>query len=441
MVRKIISKAIQYSIVLCLLFSISFGSTEKISPISSASQRSNASFIQNTIKPGPFSTTASLASDKPQPIPEVGLPPKAKIEVAYSARNLDFYHSGVDSSVHIVDQMVSPSTGSQRFYFPAMTVNLNITGNGTTLSYTLGSDLTTSSSIYADVTIPSGTTLLKLEYDQLDSAIPFEGLWYLGYDWVWGPLTMTVHLPPDASINRYENTSLATVIDSHTLQFVIPDGTAAHTTVVYSTTNVPNLYDTILTPHFQIFIPSVYKQYDDTIMSLLENAYSLYSQYSGQDVNTLANQTRYDYYFPPGGWYWWGTTTALWGGLTVLGGPSAVMSSYIPDSRLSIGASNYGLSVMYHELGNGWWLLMSNGDLPWWINSEGHSAFLRTEAELDLGYCAEVQSQYDYNNYLQCRQAQPPNNHCGETVILHSLLEKFGWQPFRNIMHLYGMEA
>lgn len=356
--------------------------------------------------------------------------------ITYASRAMDFYHNGVDSSVHIVDRMNSPSSGNQRFYFPAMTVNLIITADGVTLNYTLGSDLTDSPSIFADVNVPTGTTLLKLEYDQLDSSIAFEGLWYLGYDWVWGPMTMTVHLPTDSSIVRYEGANFATVLDPHTLQFVIPGGTPFYSTVVYSTTSVPNLYDTITTPHFRVFLPSVYRQYDDIIVSLLENAYVLYSQYSGQDVNRLANRTRYDYYFPPGGWYWWGTTIPLWGGLTVLGGPSAVSSRFVPYSKLTVGASNNQLvAKTYHELGNGWWLLMSNGGLPWWVNGEGHSGFLRSQAELDMNYCADAQREHQdhYQGYLQCMQTQPPTNRCNEEIILVSLLQKYGWQPFRNI--------
>jgi len=437
MIGNIKFKALSYTIVVCLLFFTNPSSTSRIPNNSTFARDSSRPFTQKDIKQNPCPTISTLSPDMFQPVPENNPPPKVNnIQIAYMWRTMDFYHNGIDSSVHIVDQMASPSIGSQRFYFPAMTVNLKITADGVTLNYTLGSDLTSSSSIYADVFIPSGTTLLKMDYDQLDSAIAFEGLWYLAYDWVWGPLTMTIHLPTDAVINRYEGASYATALDEHTLQFVIPNGTSFYSTVVYSTTNVPNLYDMILTPHFRIFIPTVYKQYDDIIVSLLENAYVLYSQYSGQDVNKLANQARYDYYFPPGGWYWWGSTIVLWGGLTVLGGPSAVSSRFIPDSKLSVEAINNNLvGIMYHELGNGWWLLMSNGGLPWWINGEGHSSFLRSQAELDIGYCGDAQSQElsHYQSYLQCQKAQPPNNHCGEDIIIISLLQKYGWQPFRNI--------
>ena len=269
----------------------------------------------------------------------------------YHSGVMDFYHSGVDSSVHIVDNVNSPPVGLERFYFPAMTENITITANGVPLSYTLSSDLNNSTTLFADVNIPAGTVSLILEYDQLDSAIAFEGLWYLGYSWIFGPTTMIIHLPEDATIIRYEGASFATVIDSHTLRFDIPNG-AFYPTVVYSTTNVPNLYDTFLTPHFRIFLPSVYRQqYSDTIISLLENGYVLYSQFSGQDVNQLAQNSRYDYYFPPGGWYWWGSTITLWGGLTVLGGPSAVSSRYITDAKLSISAGyNSLVAMMFHEL-------------------------------------------------------------------------------------------
>jgi hypothetical protein len=300
----------------------------------------------------------------------------------------------------------------------------------------MGSDFANGAFLFADVNVPTGTTLLKLDYDQLDSAIAFEGLWYLAYGWNWGPMTMIVHLPSDASIVRYEGASFATQLDSHTLKFVIPDGTAFYDTVVYSTTSVPNLYDTITSPHFQVFLPSVYRQYSDRIVSLLENAYILFSQYSGQDVNQLANQTHYDYYFPPGGWYWWGSTITLWGGLTVLGGPSAVSSRFIPDINFTVGYGyNFLMAIMYHELGNGWWLLMSNGGLPWWVNGEGHSGFLRSQAELDMNYCADAQREHQnhYQDYSQCMKAPPSGNHCNEEIILVSLLQKYGWQPLRNI--------
>jgi hypothetical protein len=270
-------------------------------------QTSVPSLIQDTADQNPCTAVSNLG--KHLPIGANSLYPIIDaMSIASTPRIMDFYHSGVDSSVHIVDQISSPYTGNQRYYFPAMTANLIITADGVMLNYTMGSDFANGAFLFADVNVPTGTTLLKLDYDQLDSAIAFEGLWYLSYGWNWGPMTMIVHLPSDASIVRYEGASFATLLDSHTLKFVIPDGTAFYDTVVYSTTSVPNLYDTITSPHFQVFLPSVYRQYSDRIVSLLENAYILFSQYSGQDVNQLANQTHYDYYFPPGGWYWWGST-------------------------------------------------------------------------------------------------------------------------------------
>lgn len=399
----------------------------------------SVSCIERLATPHDFCPVASDSNANQRPLPQSNYPHSYALitSVAYASRAMDFYHDGVDSSVHIVDRMDFPSTGVQRFHFPAMTANLTIIADGVILNYTLGSDLTNSSSIFADVNVPTDTTLLKLEYDQLDSAIAFEGLWYLGYDWVWGPVTMTVHLPTDASIVRYEGANFVTELDSHTLQFVIPGGTPFYSTVVYSAISVPNLYDTITTPHFQISLPSVYRQrYGDVLVSLLENAYVLYSQYSGQDVNRLADHTRYDFYFPPGGWYWWGTTITLGGGLTVLGGPSAVSSRLVPNSELTVEAGfNLLVAIVYHELGNGWWLLMSNGGLPGWVNGEGHSGFLRSQAELDMNYCADAQREHQnhYQDYLQCMQTQPPSNRCTEEIILISLLEKYGWQPFRNI--------
>ena len=363
--------------------------------------------------------------------------PNGKVLLTGVTHTMDFFHSGVDSSVHVVDQIGTPNTGVQAFYLPAMTNHLAITANGVVLNYTLVSDPSTPD-VIVNVNVPANTTLLKLEYDQLDSAIAFEGLWYLAYsDWIWGPLTMTVHLPNDASVKRYEGASYATMIDSHTIQFNVPNGVVFFPTVIYDTTNVPQMYDTIMTTHFRVFLPSVYRPYQASIISLLENAYTLYGQYSSQDENKLKNQMHYDYYFPPGGWYWWGTTITLWGGLTVEGGPSAVQSEYVPSASLLTTAQSYNpaVSTMLHELGNGWWTLWGSRGLPWWIDGEVHSAFLRSRAELDLNYCPEDQRQYidSYQQYLQCRQDNPAVGHCSAFIILTSLLQKYGWPLFRKI--------
>jgi hypothetical protein len=198
-------------------------------------------------------------------------------------------------------------------------------------------------------------------------------------------------------------------------------------------------YVSIQTEHFVITFPEGNERYHDGVALFLERAYGLYQRYSGQDLNTLSHKWRYEFGYRQDDWHWGTYRMGDYGGLSIAGGPSAVRSVYVPESLLPVSASpNNFVAFSLHELGNGWWQLLDNSagvsPLPWWFNDEGHSGFLRSSAELDMGYCADAREQYAAHYadfYVKCKQGG--GSHCGVETRLVSLQHKYGWAPFRRL--------
>lgn len=367
--------------------------------------------------------------------------PAASTAVAWASRTVTFTHTGVNTAVQVVDERINPTSGWQRIVLEDVYDNLALTADASPLAYTESDDP------YApltriDYSVPAGTAVLRITHDQLDTALGFEGTWHLNYTHIHGPTTLTITLPDDATILRYGDSGWATLVDSHTLRYAIPSGHMMAPHVVYETAVSPHQYDTYQTPHLTVSLPQPYANYHPAALSLLEHNYQLLQTYSGQDVNQIRGQDTYAYYYPPAGWYWWGSTIPLGGGLTVRGGPSAVRSSFVPYVHEPSDSPYHPLmAISAHEMGNGWWLLLHNDyysiTMPWWLDSEGHSGFLRANVERDLGYCEDAQREHNghYADYLICKAAAPPGNRCGTLVeiMLISLTEQYGWDLMQQV--------
>jgi hypothetical protein len=354
----------------------------------------------------------------------VAVPPGTAASTGCAGRSVNIRHYGQGTGVQVTDQWCDPGAGALRLRVWALSEKIVVQADGVAIHHTVTPSSDTPEFL-VDVVVPPNTHLLTLTYDRLDGTIPFEGLWYLVHEYVWGPATVTIHLHPESRIVEFGDPAYGTLLNPYTLQYSIPDGKGIGAYIVYTTGTVPDLYDTITTPHIQLKMPSVYEAYQDAVTSMLENVYALFSQYSGQDVNQLAGQEHYQYFFD-----------GKWGGRTIRGGPSWVASRYIPFAGLSHNLWYIPLvSLGFHEFGNGWWLLLHKDywtiTMPWWLDSEGHSGFLRSQAELDLGYCVDAQREHEghYQDYLRCKDAEPPHNRCGTLVeiLLVSLQEKYGW--------------
>jgi hypothetical protein len=195
-------------------------------------------------------------------------------------------------------------------------------------------------------------------------------------------------------------------------------------------------YAPLVTPHFQVSVPSTALTYADSVTSLLENGYALYVANTRQDVNARLSNGSYAYVYRPAGWQWWNDPNGILlpGGLTSSGGPSAVQESLLPESRNASTDDNEFLSVSFHELGNGWALPGDGVPLPPWLTSESHSGFLRAEGELDLGYCHEANNQHAA--HLASYEGTPlDQRRMGNSVepLLVTLVEKYGWPMFRSL--------
>ena len=374
---------------------------------------------------------------KPPRPPGPPQPDLTALQMMAELRTIDFYPDATSPTTYIVDVQSQPWTGTRRFYLPPLIENLAITADGTPLAYTPVTGLDDPSTV-VEVVVPADTASLKIEYDRLDGAIAFEGKWYLSNDWVWGPATLTAHLPEGVVIERYENADIAVIIDPSTIRFDVPSGRAIFMNGVYTTPSVPEMYYSVATEHFDIWLPEVYAPYENRIAALLDEAYKRYANYMGYDLNLWAKRFRFGFYFPPGGWYWWGTTIKLWGGLCVAGGPCAVYREVVPTAFLAPTTSYWNIvhGYLWHELGHGWQYIINRGYLPWWINEvEGYANFLNRNASLDLGYCPYGSSSYDadYASYQDYYLTTGTPDAAANVVILESLIQRYGWQALRDI--------
>ena len=364
--------------------------------------------------------------------------------ISYTARNIDITHDGMGSTVQVSDQFTSPTSGPSTFYISGEVTNFAVMADDQPLSFTAARELL-GPDTKIEVNVPEKTSTLIIAYDRLDGALSHDNTWHyygtnlvwdLLFSYQWGPITVTMNLPDDAEIDRYSDDGYTTVLDSHTIRFQPPVGKPIHPWAIYRTAEIPVTYETTITPRFQVDIPQAYAPYREFLFSMLENAYTLVSEYTRQSVNEVKGQSLYDYSFSP-----WPLCYA--GGLTVRGGPSSVGSQYV--SLASVPASlpnNPLIGLTFHEFGNGWWLLFypdynTDPTLPWWISSEGHSGFLRSQVTLDLGYCAQAQGEHTahYQDYLACKAQVPYTPPCYGIVetMLISLQAKYGWAPFQAI--------
>lgn len=346
-------------------------------------------------------------------------------EAEVPTSSLDLVQSGNASTVHAVRQDAAPPAGDRSITLPPLSENISISGDSGTLPHEIVADAN-GTDLRVRVNVPLGTTILRIDYDIADGSLPYEGRWYLRHPLsVDGPREVRIQLPSGASISRLDFPDL----DPDPLKIRFQMTEAAEPFVVFTTPEVPDLYDHIETPHFVVNVAHAHERYQPAIVSLLENLYALYGTYTGQDVNEIQNQGRYSFSYPPAHWKW--GDIEIPGGLSIKG-LSTVNAALIPQIVLpASNGFNLLVAVTAHELGNGWWGAWEPADpenrTPGWINNEGHSGFLRAQGELDLGYCADARREHSghYQDFARC------TSECGGEIVLDSLQARFGWEPLR----------
>ncbi len=344
---------------------------------------------------------------------------------------LDLRVGASDASAHVIVQEAAPAAGPMVLHLPPVTDAIAVSADGTTLAFQPVVDPTSPDTLI-QLDVPAGTQGLRVEYDQLDATLPYEGSWYLEVPPVSGPRHVAIHLPADAVVDRSNHTDDDPAPSE--LAYDLAPGETLAPFVAYATAATPDLYDHLATARFDVGLPIAHRRYQPAVLGLLENLDALFRSYTGQDVRQIQGGNRYTFEYPPGGWKW-GGVTELAGGLSV-NGFSTVNARLVPGITLPTpSAPNVMVAVTAHELGNGWWGAWEEPDLtnhtPTWINNEGHSSFLRSEGELDLGYCADAQLEYagKYQLFQTCAPDLCPGENT--VVLLTSLRSHYGWGPLQ----------
>ncbi|HID93521.1 MAG TPA: hypothetical protein EYP60_05430 [bacterium (Candidatus Stahlbacteria)] len=200
------------------------------------------------------------------------------------------------------------------------------------------------------------------------------------------------------------------------------------------------------TEHFDVKLAKQYASYRPLIEEYLEKGYSLYQMYTGYSLNDLMNQIqsnpdvhhpRYHFMFYLPKDMWW---KGWKGGLTAWN-QSQVAATLLPGLELEeIKKGNPALSIVWHELANGWANVYvdykgKDTHAPWWFAAEGHAGFLRQHAMVDCGWPVEQVREYkealkQVDKYLK-GEKYDPGSVCH--VIVQSLWAEYGWPLFRAI--------
>ncbi len=198
------------------------------------------------------------------------------------------------------------------------------------------------------------------------------------------------------------------------------------------------------TEHFDVELAKKYASYKSLIIKYLEQGYSIYCKYTGYDINDVSrrmgNRPRYLFLFllPEDMW-----TPGWQGGLTS-GNVSQVTATLLPGLKPEeIEKGNPALSIIWHELANGWSSIYTHypdgrpNYAPWWFASEGHAGFLRQHAMVDSGWPVEQIREYkvalrEVEKYLS-GESYDQGHVCH--VLLQSLWAEYGWNLFRAVYH------
>lgn len=199
------------------------------------------------------------------------------------------------------------------------------------------------------------------------------------------------------------------------------------------------------TEHFDVELDPSAAQYRPHIEIYLELGYRMFQKYTGVDYNVMMNKVkveavhkpRYFYQFPDSAHMW----VQNWGGGLTAWNNSQMNASLVKSLDEKVMRKDQrGLTIMWHELANGWANVYVSRDgkpthCPGWFAAEGHAGFLRHHAMVDLGYTKSQIEEYKvaishFDKYI-AGEKHDPGSVCH--VLLETLWQKYKWKPFRAV--------
>ncbi len=199
------------------------------------------------------------------------------------------------------------------------------------------------------------------------------------------------------------------------------------------------------TEHFDVELDQSAAEYRPYVEVYLELGYRMFQKYTGVDYNAMMNKVdvpavhkpRYFYQLPDSAHMWvkdWG------GGLTAWNNSQMNVNLVKGLDEKSMRVDQRGLTILWHELANGWANVYVSRDgkptyCPGWFAAEGHAGFLRHHAMVELGYPKNQIEEYKtaishFDKYMAGEQ-HDPGSVCH--VFLETLWRKYEWKPFKAV--------
>ena len=207
------------------------------------------------------------------------------------------------------------------------------------------------------------------------------------------------------------------------------------------------------TEHFDVELDESAAEYRPYLEAYLELGYRLFQKYTTIDYNEMMNKvdvgqvhkSRYFYQLPTSENMW---TKGFGGGLTYWNNSQMNVALVKMLDDKSMRENQVALSILWHELGNGWANVYVSHDgkptnVPQWFGAEGHAGFLRATAMVEIGYPEGQIEEYNraisaFKKYLR-GEKHDPGGVCN--VFIRSIYQSYGWTPLRAVYRALQKEG
>ena len=199
------------------------------------------------------------------------------------------------------------------------------------------------------------------------------------------------------------------------------------------------------TEHFDVELDAAHAEYRPYVETYLELGYRLFEKYTGYDYNAMMNKVaegavhkpRYYYGFPNSDHMW---AKGFGGGLTGWNNSQMNVGLVTGLTEEKLRTDQTALSIMWHELANGWANVYVSHDgkptnVPEWFGAEGHAGFIRSVAMREVGFPKNQVEEYQravtaFDQYIDGK-AHDPGGVCH--VVLESIWQAYSWKPLRAV--------